>query len=236
MEKFFSAKINYFVALSNEARTHYINEGINSDKIKVIYDGIDLSSFETNCSNGNISKKVLNAVCIGSLCDRKGQDLCIKAFAEVKKSVPESRLLFVGNGPSESKLRSLVTKFSLEDSVTFLGYMDNIASVMQESHIGILASRREGLPNSVMEYMANGLPVIVSELPGIRELVIEGKSGYIFPQENHLILAKYWIQLLKDTQLRKVMGEAGLKRISDTRFSLQTEMKQIVNLISMVGQ
>jgi glycosyltransferase involved in cell wall biosynthesis len=230
LERLLISAINRFIVLTLAAKEYYMCQGIPEYKIEVVYDSIDLKGFSGNTSSvGNQASPM--AIVIGSLFFMKGQDICLKALALVREYCPDVRLTLVGEGYYENELKLLAHSLGIENCVIFTGYCDQIPKILKKHSIGILTSRKEGLPNCVQEYMAVGLPVIVSDLPGIRELVDDGASGFIVPQESPEKLAERWIELLKNEDLRSRMGNRGKQIVEEERFDPKTEMRQIVDVI-----
>ncbi len=235
LEKKIVPMIDTFVVLSKSHKDYYSSQGIERMRISVVYDSINLSKFEAPMRSSGNDKRKKKAVVVGTLSDRKGQDICIRALHILAKHGVNTQLLFIGDGEFGHELKKMVLDYNLEDNVSFVGYSNNIPALLNDCDIGILSSRREGFPNSVMEFMAVGLPVIVSELPGIRELVVNGISGFIIPQESHEELSKRWLELLDNDEMRFSMGNEGLKVVRDSRFSPEVEMKEILNIITKLS-
>lgn len=225
--------IDLFVSLSEAAKNHYIRQGIKEDKIRVIYDSIDVKYYmrSSDCVE-NSKNNDLKIVVVGSLVYRKAQDVCIKALNIIVNKHNNVKMVFVGDGEYRQELEKMVTCYNLTDKVTFEGHSESIPKILQNSDIGVLVSRREGLPNSVMEYMAAGLPVVVAELPGMRELVIDRHTGYIINQESYEELADKLIELIQNRDLRYNMGKAGLLRVMSTQFAPSTELNEIISTLS----
>ncbi|MEI6825837.1 MAG: glycosyltransferase family 4 protein [Desulfuromonadales bacterium] len=220
--------ITSFIALGDSARFYYINQGIAADRITTIYNSIDTSPYVFSANR--LQKDRVSIVVVGSLTYRKGQDVCLKALAKVLKYHSNVTMTFIGEGETRAELEKVVIYNKLQENVVFIGHTEKVLEVLQESDIGLLASRREGMPNSVMEYMAAGLPVVVTDLPGIRELVDDEETGFIVPQESDEELANRLIQLIGDADLRAEMGHKGIEKINSERFLPSTEKENILKL------
>lgn len=230
-ELFVSKWIDCFIVLSHDAEEHYRRQLGNSVRIDVVYDGIDIRKYG-NCNGRNRQNRTGSvAVCVGTLSHRKGQDLCLKALSIVIRTNRSARLVLAGSGEAENSLRALAKSLLVDECVQFIGHVSDIPAVLAEADIGILASRREGMPNSVMEYMAASLPVIVTELNGIKELVQDGRTGYIVPQEDYTALASRWIQLLDCTERRVGFGSLGRTLVENGSFSLAAEKHGLASIM-----
>ncbi len=231
LEKLLLGNVARFVVLCHSAKIHYALQGIPEERIEVVYDSIDLSRF-TEHSPVVPSASSSVAVVVGSLFYLKGQDVCLKALALVTKVRPDARLVLVGEGDYEVKLRNLARELGVDQQVAFVGFSEDVPEILRTCAIGILTSRKEGgMPNCVHEYMASSLPVIVADLPGISELVVDGRNGFIIPQESPELLADRRIQLLADGTLRQQMGTCGRQTVQETRFTPEQELKRIVEII-----
>ena len=117
---------------------------------------------------------------------------------------------------SSQQLRAWVA----EGVIEWRGWQDDMAAVYQSAHIACLPSYREGLPKSLQEAAACGLPIVTTDVPGCREVVRDGENGILVPHRNVDALAKALLRLITDPALRARMGEAG-RRIAENEFSVQ---------------
>jgi glycosyltransferase involved in cell wall biosynthesis len=127
----------------------------------------------------------------------------------------EFLLLLAGAGPDEQRLRREVEELSLTDRVRFLGEREDIPAVLAASDLFVLSSLWEGLPRSIMEAMAARLAVVSTDAGGVKELVVEGETGYVVPVGSAESLADRMGELLSDGPLRDGMGEAGYRRVRE---------------------
>ena len=136
--------------------------------------------------------------------------------------------MLVGNGVLLNTYRQLIKDKGLEESVLLLGYRKDIPDLMRVSDIALSSSKREGLPVNLLEAMATGLPLIVSNCRGNRDLVEDGKNGYIAENSavDEFIVAI--TRILDDTVLYKQLSQCSL--ISSEKYSLErveVKMKEI---------
>jgi glycosyltransferase involved in cell wall biosynthesis len=165
---------------------------------------------------------------VGRFRELKGFGETIEAFAQVSKKIP-CRLLLVGDGRDKVRLESLVEKFNLKDSVSFTGYVENPHAYVARSDIFTLASWWEGMPNSLVEAIICGVPVVATDCLGPREVLApstdpllqikEGVEwtpcGALVPIKGVAELAQALEKLLSDGELRKRCSEAARKRGRD---------------------
>ena len=119
----------------------------------------------------------------------------------------------MGDGEMRSFFEDQVRAAGLEEMFIFLGHRTDIASLLACCDIGVLASRTEGLPNAVLEYMAAGLPVVATTVGGIPEIIEHEVNGLLIPSENPAALSGALLRLLNDEQMRKRLAEAGRERV-----------------------
>jgi glycosyltransferase involved in cell wall biosynthesis len=184
---------------------------VKSDsKISIIPNGVDIDFFKPSAD------KVENLIAwVGRLVPEKGLVYLLKAMPEVVSKIPAARLVLVGDGILSEELLGLVHVLGLRDNVEFLGTVGRVKVVEILSRASVFAfpSLREGLPFSVLEAMACGVPVIGSNIPGVNDLVDNGVSGLLVQPRESEALAKAIISLLKDDKRRRIMSEAARSKI-----------------------
>lgn len=143
----------------------------------------------------------------------KNQSFLIRSLALVKDQIPNARLLLAGQGPLWETCRKLAVDLGVDDRVDFLGYRNDIESLLKQSDLAVASSLREGLPVNIMEAMACGLPVVASDNRGHRELVADGVNGYIVPMNDERRMATEITRLARDDEMCHKAGEEGRKKI-----------------------
>src|SRR5262249_15548864 len=103
----------------------------------------------------------------------------LRAAQRVRQAVPEARFVIAGEGPLEAKRRAFAKELGLETDVFFTGPCGHIAELLSISEVCVLSSLAEGFSNSILEYMGAGRPVVVTNVGGAREAVIEGETGFM---------------------------------------------------------
>jgi glycosyltransferase involved in cell wall biosynthesis len=148
---------------------------------------------------------------VGRLSYQKNQAVLIEAFARLADSIPDWRLVLVGAGEDEQKLKQLTADKGLGARVEFIGAVKEVECFYLSSHLFCLPSRWEGFPNALAEAMAHGLPVVgYADCAGFRQIVIDGETG-CFAQGNGSAdtLAAALLLLMKDDDRRQSMGAAA---------------------------
>jgi glycosyltransferase involved in cell wall biosynthesis len=141
----------------------------------------------------------------------KDHDLLLCAFARIPKG---PRLRLVGDGPTRARVESLARELGIQEQIDFLGNRDDVASLLATSDVFVLASRSEMLPISILEAMRAGLPVIASDVGGVREAIAHNENGFLVPSGSVSALAQALTDLTDDYALRLRMGQAGRQRFT----------------------
>jgi len=180
-----------FLAISNYMRNRLIQLGCSQEKIIVHHMGIDLQKFRFTPrqlpSDGRI--KILT---IGRLVEKKGLNYSIEAIARAIQKYPNIEYKIVGDGPLRDTLNGLIDELGVQERIKLVGWKDSseVRALMEEAHIFLLHSvtatngDMEGIPASLMEAQAVGLPVISTYHSGISELVQDGKSGFLVSEKD----------------------------------------------------
>lgn len=151
---------------------------------------------------------------------QKAQGLLLEALAGL--AVP-FRCAFVGDGPTRAAIEQQAATCGLQEKIQFLGTRADVDALLQESHIFVLASNWESFPLSILEAMRAGLPVVATDIGGIREAVFDGETGFLIPPGDKTVLQDRLQQLLTQPDLRSQMGAAGRKNF-ETRFLLAQQL------------
>lgn len=165
-------------------------------------------------------------VSVGELNENKNHITTIKAMDRFRKY--DVTYLICGFGPLSQELQQTIHEMHLENQVILAGYCDNITDILRQSDIFLLPSIREGLPVSMMEAMQAGLPVLAGDIRGNRDLIEDGKGGFLF-QDNLPVNYVYALKhLLKYPDVRAEMGEWNKQRIKRFNNSIvNSKMREI---------
>lgn len=183
------------------------------EKRKLILNGVDIA--EVNSTQGSKESQVgyPRIGYVGQLIERKDLPTLLAAVHQVclTKAV---KLVVVGDGPDRSKLISLAKSLGCGDSVDFLGYRTDALAITKSCDIFVLPSLLEGIPRCIMEAMAASVPVIVSDIPGCRDLVEHEKTGLLFQPANSTDLADKIEYILDHPDRAAEMAAAGREKIN----------------------
>ncbi len=150
---------------------------------------------------------------IASLTPKKDHGTFLEAVKLITKDAPEARFRVVGGGPLHDELARRVTSMGLSDVVQLTGARDDIGALLSEIDVSVLTSLKEGCSNVVLESMAAGCPLVVTDVGGNGELIESGVTGYLVPPGDAAGIARHVLELLRDPGLRRRMGEAGRARV-----------------------
>jgi glycosyltransferase involved in cell wall biosynthesis len=184
-------------------------------KVGIVRNGIDTAAFAAADGREDVRRSLgipMHAPVVGTvgrLAEVKRQDVLIRAFARLRQAIPESHLVLVGDGPLISELGSLASQLGLDGCVHFAGYQSEPGRFLRAMDVFALTSRSEGMPLTVLEAWAMGLPVITSRVGGLPELIREGETGLMFDFGDEEALAAGLRLLLEDEPLAMKLGEAG---------------------------
>lgn len=160
--------------------------------------------------------EVPTVACVANLRPEKGHDVLIEAFAVVRRSVPEARLVLVGDGPQRASLEELAARRDLVDAIDFVGYATDIWPYLADAHVCVLPSHSEALGMAALEAAAAGRPVVASDVGGLQEVVKDGQTGFLVAPRNPDAMAARILTLLRDDDLRARFGKAG-RRFAEAR-------------------
>jgi glycosyltransferase involved in cell wall biosynthesis len=177
------------IAVSGALKEAMVKLGVDSDKIRVIPNGVDAELFHLMDRDEarrklNLPPEVPLLVSVGALIRPKGHLTLIRAFARIAPRHPELKLYLLGEGPLRSELESLVHELSLQDRVRLLGKRpnDELPQWFNAAELSLLTSEREGWPNVLTESLACGTPVVATRVGGVPEILHSPELGIVVDQ------------------------------------------------------
>ena len=207
------------VANAAAVRDHFAAQGLPAEKIEVIPNLLDAEELERAAqvpfSGAARLPPGRRLAVVNRLDPEKHTELLVAALPLVRQAVPAAVLVVVGDGPEMAALRAQAAALKVEDAVVFLGESAEVSALLRHCEIGALVpSRNEGLSNTILEYMAAGLPVLATDCGGNRELVREGETGRLVsaaaaPAE----VAAAWTALLQNPAQARDLGRRGRSQV-----------------------
>lgn len=219
LERLGSPLVDAYIANWRGAAAFLSERGIPTGKFIVIPNGIDPSEWKGGSRRPVADMPTI--VCVAHFRPPKRHGDLIGGVALLLQRGVGVRCLLVGDGLRRPEMEALARRRGVDRAVEFLGRRlpEEVRALLGSSDVFVLSSLWEGMPASVMEAMSAGLPVVGTDVPGIRDLVVEGVTGYLVPARDPAGLAARLEPLLRDPGLRMRMGEAGHARIVE-EFSL----------------
>ncbi len=197
-----------FVAVSPSSRDDLIKRGLPGERIRVVPNGLDHRLY----APGDRAQHERNTVLfVGRLEHYKGADVLLDAWAGVRAKRPDARLILVGSGSAEGKLRAQAAR--LGNGVTFAGFIpdEEKRDLMRRARLLVQPSFKEGWGLTVLEANACGTPVVATRVPGLRDSVRDGETGLLVPPGNSTALAQGILRLLDDDTLHARLATAALR-------------------------
>ncbi|MEO8170250.1 MAG: glycosyltransferase, partial [Oxalobacteraceae bacterium] len=176
-------------------------------------------------------------VCVGRLCEQKGQLLLVNAVSQLARKGLDIELVLAGDGEMRAELESLIAQRRLQGRVRITGWIssDQVRAEILAARALVLPSFAEGLPVVIMEAMALRRPVLTTYVAGIPELIRHGESGWLFPAGDVEALGAALEDFLATpVVILEAMGEAGYQRVLE-RHAIDTEAAKLVQLFR-IGQ
>lgn len=213
------------ICYTEKEKSMLIELTIDSNKIAVIHNGIDTNVFvppnkETNC--GQI-------LWIGRFIPGKGAEYLIETFSILVREWPDLKLLMIGNGPFKKNIEQKIHELNLSKNIIMKGFVPNseLPSIYQNSDVFVLPSINEGVPRTILEAMACGIPVVCTELPQLIDIV-KG-CGIMVPKRDPQALAEAVSKIISDKGLSQKLGENGRKNVVDN-YSWEDTVNRTINL------
>lgn len=231
LEKFLSKFTTCLITI-NQEDYKIAKKKFNAKNVKLINGvGIDLNRFAMQTKDNKIKlRKEFNfniddfiLIYVGELSHRKNQTLLIDVMKKSIDLIPNLKLLLVGSGPLKEDYLKKISDLKLDGIVNLLGYRTDIDKLMTLSDAAVSSSLQEGLPVNVMEAMAIGLPLIVTNCRGNKDLVLNNKNGFVVGDENEFSNKLY--QLYSSEKLKKEFSKCS--RIMANTYSEENILKEM---------
>ena len=192
---------------------------LKSSEVECVYNGVDTNIFYPADKKIDDSKVVF--ISTGTLYHIKNHEFLINAFALVHKKFDNTMLRIIGDGVLREQLENQVKELGLSNSVVFEGNQSDVGQYLRISDIYCCTSTVEGLPLSVLEAMACGLPVITTPAGGVVDIVKDGENGFVV-KADMMLFSQKMIELVENSQLRNMMA------VKSRKFSENCDIKNCV--------
>lgn len=191
------------VAISSQNQKYLCSYfALTDDRVPVVYNPVELAKFaglKRNQRNG------FSFITMGRFSSQKNQAMMLRAFAAFLEKGHDARLVLLGKGELEEALRGLARELGIENRVEFAGFVENVQDHLVNADVFLLSSAYEALPLAVLEAMAAGLPVISTDVGGVRDIVTD--NGILIPAGDTMAMASAMEKLYLDEAVRGTMSE-----------------------------
>ena len=205
-------------------RDSMLAAGVAAEKVAVVPNLFDLAEFDSLADRpfslaANLPPGPLVGL-VARLDPEKDVATFLKAAAMVAGRRPEMGFVIAGRGPERHRLEHLAAELGIASRTAFLGDVTEVPSLLKRLNIGVLVPKaNEGLSNSILEYMAAGLPVVATDCGGNRELVVNGKTGFLVQSGDPTAVAVAMEKLLSDSEQAMQMGAQGRAQVVEKHSS-----------------
>jgi glycosyltransferase involved in cell wall biosynthesis len=215
------------VAISESTRNEIVAMGIPGKNVEIIYNGVDIKDYQSNvkkCTYPTI-------ICLNRMKKYKRMDVLIDSITEVLKSIPDLKVILVGDGDDLPRLKEIARENRIEKSIEFTKFVPakEKADLLASSWVSVNTSPKEGWGLTSIEAQISGTPSIVPDSPGLRETVKGGISGYIYPFGDTKALSAILTKILKDKKMVEKMGKEAKKWAAN--FSWDKSAKKMKKII-----
>jgi colanic acid/amylovoran biosynthesis glycosyltransferase len=222
---------------SESLRRAVVDLGCDEKKIDVQRTGIPLYEFPFRERNFTAAATEWRFVQACRLIDKKGLPVTLRAFASFLRQYPNATLTIAGEGPLLSQLQNLARELKIDDHVSFTGFIsqEQLRDIYCASHIFLHPSQtgadgnQEGIPNSMLEAMASGLPVFATQHGGIPEAIENGVSGVLVPEGDQEALAQALLSAVQDRDFLSRVARAGAEVVRE-RFDLGAQARRLEDI------
>ena len=223
LERLAVRRASRVVVVSQAMAAQAIRMGIPAAKIRVIHNACLVTPAA--------AKPPVSGVVgiVGRLSPEKGVDVGLEVHAAVRRRVPGAGLVIAGEGAERQRLQAQARRLGVEDSVTWLGYRDELDDVYRSMAVLLMPSRSEGLPNVALEAFAHEVPVVATAVGGLPEVVSHARNGYLVSPGDTASMADHVVSLLGDGALRSRLGAHGRQHVERT-FSLRARRAALTAL------
>lgn len=243
LERFCAKFTSRIIVVSQRDRDKGLANGIgNQDKYVLIRYGINCREYKSSAKRDEVRKSLgleRSDLVVGMVACFKPQKApldFVKSAHAISKTFPAVRFVLIGDGALRAKITRLIKSIGLENKFILTGWRHDIPLILSSLDIFTLTSLWEGIPIAVLEAMAAGVPVVATDTGGIREVVLDGITGYLVKPSDTQAMQGRIAQLLENNSLRKGFAERSAQIIEGSEFSLDNMLKMTERLyLNLLG-
>jgi len=222
----FTFRLDHVIAVSGSIRDDLLAAGVPPESVSVVHSGIDLARFEDAGSGEEFRREfelppdAFLVGCVGALSQHKGHVHLVRVVAALAADLPALHLALLGEGDLTGEILDEARGLGVGDRVHLAGFRDDVTQATAAFDLSVLPSiSGEGSPAAIKEAMAAGVPVVASDIGGVREILTDGREGLIVPPGDEAAMEAAFRRLAGDPDLRRALGEAG--RIRAREYSME---------------
>lgn len=219
IEKLTRKYTTQFIAVAGSLKKELEQDGIPSEDISLVYNGL-APDFEIEVDHSfslrkelNIDQEIPILITIGRLEKVKNQAMYLQVLASLKQHKIPFHGVIVGPGPLRAELETLALSLDLEQEVTFLGFREDVYSLLTQSDLFLLTSTMEGLPITLLEAMAARTPVITTDVGGMSEVIRLAQNGYTLPVQDVEQFVATIQEILGEPEMKEKLAEQGYQAL-----------------------
>ena len=222
------------IGVSRDMHAQLIALGSPPEKTFYLPYGVDVDRF----AQAAPEKAPPHFLAVGRFVEKKAPHLTVLAFSRVVQQFPDARLFMIGDGPLRGPTQQLARALGIEHAVEFLGIQDQesvanwmrcVRALVQHS-IRAINGDSEGTPLAVLEAQASGLPVIATRHMGIKDVVLDGQTGYLVDEQDVTGVTEAIIRLIRRPEEARHLGQAGRRRV-ESHFQSESQLKKLTVLL-----
>lgn len=219
LERWLHGRMTAVLGNSSAVTAELSAEGVAADRLGLLYNGVDLAAYGASPAN---QRDGLHMVIVANLIPYKGHADLLDALGGVSNQLPAGwTLSCVGrDGGHGEALRARAATLGIADNVRWLGERNDVPAILGRAHFAILCSHQEGFANAIIEAMAAGLPLVVTDVGGNGDAVADGVTGLVVPPHDPEALGHAILALARDPDRCKAMGAAARDR-AEEMFSME---------------
>ncbi len=233
---------DHYIANSQAVASYLRGIGVRAEKYSVVVNGLDVERIMAaqqdgqglRCSLGIGGRSFVVGI-VGRLSPEKNTVAYLRIAQAFARICANAVFVVVGDGPNAERLRDLASNLGIASKVHWLGERTDVPALLSCFDVAMLTSVREGLSNTLLEYMGAALPIVASNVGGNPEVVLHQKTGFLYPVNDLAQAVRYLTNLHEDAQLRREVGtEARLRAIKE--FSMDRMITQTQELLTRLLQ
>lgn len=239
VEKLAFRQAKAIVVNAEAVKNYLISEGISTNKINVIYNGLDLQRLIPKTTNRNEICDELglpkdeNAKFITLVANLrhavKNQPMFLRVAQQVLQKYPNAHFVLAGEGELRDSLENLSKDLQISENTHFIGRCTKVPELLSVSFACVLTSFNEGFSNSILEYMVAGKPVVATNVGGASEAIIENETGFLVESDDDKMMAEKLIWLLENPNEADEMGTKANKIVKE-KFSCEAQLSKTLRL------